>query len=60
MKSDYAKNGLEYDLQEYIGGEKNLEKNYRNNGTLTSRERADFWPNFNFAAILWTLLHNEK
>ena len=60
MKSDKSKNDSGYGLLEYIGEEKILEKNNRKNGGWKSRERADFWPNFNFAAIFWTLSRKKS
>ena len=32
----------------------------RVNGSTTFGGVADIWPNFNFAAIFWTLLYNKK
>ena len=39
---------------------KERKKIYRKNGARTCGGIADFWPNFNFAAIFGTLLQNKN
>ena len=60
IKSDKSKNVSGYGLNEYIDEETKVKKNYWKNGGWTSGGIAPFWPNFNFAAILWTLPDNKK